>query len=134
VDRRAFLAGTGAVLLAAPLAVEAHQAGTMPRVGSLEAGSRSVNLHFADAFAQGLHEVGYTEEQNTRIEERWADGRPERFPDLVADLLKLKVDVTAHVPYGRGCGALRWAARRRGADGEEGPSNRTSKRRFTGHC
>src|SRR5580765_7410863 len=92
MNRRTFLAGTGAVLLAAPLAAEAQQAGTMPRVGFLEAGSRSVNQHFADAFRQGLRELGYTEGQNIRIEERWADGSPERFPDLVVELLKLKVD------------------------------------------
>ncbi len=92
MDRRTFLAGTGAVLLAAPLAAQAQQAGAMPRVGFLEAGSRSVNQHFADAFRQGLRELGYTEGQNIRIEERWADGRPERFPDLVVELLKLKVD------------------------------------------
>ena len=65
----------------------------MPRIGFLEAGSRSVNQNFADAFRQGLRELGYTEGQNIRIEERWAEGRSERFPDLVADLLKLKVDV-----------------------------------------
>jgi putative ABC transport system substrate-binding protein len=92
ISRRTFLAGTSAVLLAT-LTAEGQQAGTMPRVGFLEAGSRSVNQHFADAFKQGLRELGYTEEQNIRIEERWADGMPERFRDLVADLLKLKVDV-----------------------------------------
>ena len=52
-----------------------------------------MNQHFADAFREGLRELGYTEGQNVRIEERWADGRPERFPDLVTDLLKLRVDV-----------------------------------------
>ena len=93
IDRRTFLAGTGAVLLAAPLAAETQHAGTMPRLGFLEAGSRSVNQHFADAFRQGLRELGYTEGQNIRIEERWADGRPERFPGLVTDLLALKMDV-----------------------------------------
>jgi putative ABC transport system substrate-binding protein len=80
-------------LVAAPLAAEAQPAGTMPRIGFLEAGSRSVNQNFADAFRQGLRELGYTEGQNILIEERWAEGRSERFPDLVADLLKLKVDV-----------------------------------------
>ena len=65
----------------------------MPRVGFLEAGSRSVNQNFADAFRQGLRELGYSEGRNIRIEERWADGRSERFPDLVADLLTLKVNV-----------------------------------------
>jgi putative tryptophan/tyrosine transport system substrate-binding protein len=92
-NRRRFLGTLAGGLVAAPLAALAQQAGTMPRVGFLEAGSRSVNQHFADAFRQGLRELGYTDGQNIRIEERWAEGMPERFPDLVAALLKLKVDV-----------------------------------------
>ena len=80
-------------LLAAPLVAEAQQAGKVPLIGFAEAGSRSVNQHFADAFRQGLLEVGYTDGRNIRIEERWADGRPERFQNLLADLLRLKVDV-----------------------------------------
>jgi ABC-type uncharacterized transport system substrate-binding protein len=94
MDRRAFVTGPLAVV-AAPLAVEAqeHQAGKIPRVGFVEAGSRSANQHFADAFRAGLHELGYVAGQNITVEERWAEGRAERFPDLLADLLRLKVDV-----------------------------------------
>jgi putative tryptophan/tyrosine transport system substrate-binding protein len=53
-----------------------------------------------DAFRQGLREYGYTEGQNISIEYRWAEGRYERFPALVADLVRLKVDVivTAGTP------------------------------------
>ncbi len=65
----------------------------IPRIGFVEAGSRSANQHFADAFRAGPHELGYTEGQNITVEERWADGRIERFPELLADLLRLKVDV-----------------------------------------
>ncbi len=65
----------------------------MRRVGFVEAGSRYVNQNFADAFRQGLSELGYSGGRNIRIEERWADGRSERFLDLVTDLLKLRVDV-----------------------------------------
>ena len=80
-------------LLAAPLAAQAQQAGKIPRVGFVEAGSRSANQHFADAFRAGLHELGYLEGQSITVEERWAEGKIERFPDLLADLLRLKVDV-----------------------------------------
>src|SRR6266542_386698 len=91
MERREFIVTLG--LIAAPLAAEAQQTGKIPRVGFVEAGSRSVNQHFADAFRRGLHELGYVEGQNITIEERWAEGRTERFPDLLADLLRLKVDV-----------------------------------------
>ncbi len=81
-------------LLAAPLAAaEAQQAMKAPRVGFLEAGSRSANQHFLDAFRQGLRDLRYVEGQTIFIEDRWADGRPERFPELIADLIRLKVDV-----------------------------------------
>jgi putative ABC transport system substrate-binding protein len=45
------------------------------------------------AFRQGLRELGYVEGQNVVIEYRSADGRPERFPDLATELVRLKVDV-----------------------------------------
>jgi hypothetical protein len=45
------------------------------------------------AFIQGLRELGWVEGSNLAIEMRGADGKPERLPGLVADLLRLKVDV-----------------------------------------
>jgi putative tryptophan/tyrosine transport system substrate-binding protein len=47
-----------------------------------------------DAFRSGLREQGYIEGQSIVIEERWAEGKPERFGDLIADLLRSNVDVT----------------------------------------
>jgi putative tryptophan/tyrosine transport system substrate-binding protein len=52
--------------------------------------SNEANL---SAFRQGLRELGYVEGQNIVIEYRSADGRPERFPDLATELVRLKVDV-----------------------------------------
>ena len=80
-------------VLAVPLAPGAQVGRKIPAIGFIEAGSASVNRHFADAFRRGLTELGYIEGQNIAIEERWADGRTERFPDLLADLLRLKIDV-----------------------------------------
>ena len=93
IDRRAFLAGSGAVLLAPPLAAEAQPAGKVYCIGVLEPTSMALNAANLDAFRQGLRELGYVEGRNMRIEYRSADGRSERFPDLAAELVRLKVDV-----------------------------------------
>jgi putative ABC transport system substrate-binding protein len=55
------------------------------------------------AFRQGLHEVGYVEGQTIVLEERWAEGKLERLPDLAAELARLQVDiiVAADVPAAR---------------------------------
>jgi putative tryptophan/tyrosine transport system substrate-binding protein len=85
IDRRAFLAGSLG-LLAAPLAAEAQQAGKIFRIGVLGVGS-------PELLRQSLHEVGYVEGRNLAIEWRDAEGKPERFGDLAAELVRLKVDV-----------------------------------------
>src|SRR5438309_11391814 len=95
MNRRAFLTTIGAGLVLAPLAVEAQQAGKVPRVGVLFAGSRSdpAFQRAVDAFQQGLVELGYVEGQSIAIEYREAQGKYERLPDLAAELVRLKVDV-----------------------------------------
>ena len=93
MDRRTFLAGTGAVLLAAPLAAEAQQARKAPLIGILWNNPLAATAHIVEAFRQGLRELGYVEGQNIVIEFRSAEGRMERAPDLAAELVGLKVDV-----------------------------------------
>ncbi len=82
-------------LLAAPPAAEAQQAKKVPRIGVLLTGSPEAPLTLAvfGAFRQGLRELGYVEGQNIVIEERSAQGKVERFPDLAAELVRLKVDL-----------------------------------------
>src|ERR1700730_10454352 len=80
-------------LLAAPLAAGAQQVGKVWRIGFVEAGSASVNRHFLDAFRQGLADLGYVEGQQIAIEDRWGKGRVEAFPGLLAEGIRLKVDV-----------------------------------------
>src|SRR5262249_46595188 len=89
VDRRTFLAGTGAVLLAAPLTAPAQQT---IRIGFL-ALNLGVNPRMGDAFRQGLRDLGYVEGRNLVIEYRDAEGKPERFAALTAELVALNVDV-----------------------------------------
>jgi putative ABC transport system substrate-binding protein len=88
MDRRAFLAGSAA-LLAAPLAAEAQQAGKVSRMGFL---GLFAGPNF-DAFRQALRELGWVEGQNLVIDYRSAEGRLDRFPDLAAELVRLKVDI-----------------------------------------
>ncbi len=92
MDRRAFLAGTGAVLLAAPLVAEAQPAAKVPRIGWL-AGNLATAPHLTEAFRQGLRDLGYVEGRNVVIEYRSTEGKLERYPALVAELVALKVDV-----------------------------------------
>jgi putative ABC transport system substrate-binding protein len=93
LNRRRFLQAASVGVLAAPFAAEAQPAGKVPRIGFVEAGSSTVNRHFANAFRQGLRELGYVEGHNIVIEERWAEGRSERFSVLLDELLRLKIDV-----------------------------------------
>jgi putative ABC transport system substrate-binding protein len=74
-------------------AQQAHQSFTPVRVAFLGAESQSTNHHFLDAFRQGMRERGYVEGQNVSFVERWAEGRSERFPELIDELLSLKANV-----------------------------------------
>ncbi len=80
-------------LLVAPLAAAAQPPARVPRIGFLITASPSDNLLWRQAFRQGLRDLGYTESHNIAIEYRYAEGRPERLPDLAAELARLKVDV-----------------------------------------
>jgi putative ABC transport system substrate-binding protein len=92
MDRRTFLAGTGAVLLVAPLAAEAQQAAKVARIGYLST-NLATSPHLREAFRQGLRDLGYVEGRNLVIEYRDAEGKVERLPALAAELVALKVDV-----------------------------------------
>jgi putative ABC transport system substrate-binding protein len=92
MDRRTFLAGTGAMLLSAPLDAEAQQAAKVPRIGYL-ANNLTANPHLREAFLQGLRDLGYVEGRNVVIEYRSAEGKSERLPTLAAELVALEVDV-----------------------------------------
>src|SRR5712692_5967840 len=81
------------LMLAAPLAAEAQRAGKIPRIGMLMPGTPSTNAHLAEAFQQGLRELGYIEGQNILLEPRYAAGQVERFADHAAELARLNVDV-----------------------------------------
>jgi len=75
-----------------PLAARAQQQ-SIPVIGLLGFGVPDPGAGSVAAFRQGLRELGYIEDRNILIEYRWAEGKPERFPDLAAELVALKVDV-----------------------------------------
>ena len=80
-------------ILAAPVVADAQAPGKVYRIGFLGGASPSSASHNVAAFRQGLQALGYIEGQNIVIEYRFAEGRNERFPDLAAELVRLKVDV-----------------------------------------
>jgi putative tryptophan/tyrosine transport system substrate-binding protein len=89
----------GAVSLASPLAARA-QAARVPRVGFLGNSTLALEANLIGPFRDGLRALGYEEGRNIVIEYRWAEGKYERFPSLVAELLASHVDVlvTAGTP------------------------------------
>ncbi len=80
-------------VLIAPLDGVTQESGKVPRVGSLGPRNRVDGAPFFDAFRQGLRDLGWVEGKNIVIEYRWAEGSSDRWADLAADLVRLKVDV-----------------------------------------
>jgi len=109
MDRRAFVAGTGAMLLAAPFVAEAQQAGKVWRIGVLSPGP-STGPFSSTLLQQSLRELGYVEGVNLAVEWRNAEGKTERFDDLAADLVRLRVDVIVAIVPGATLAAKRSTA------------------------
>jgi len=85
IDRRAFLAGTGVVVLAVPLTVWAQQPPKVWRVGWLSLVTAAGNADLLVGFREGLEKAGYTGSKSVAIEFRFADGFAERLPGLAVD-------------------------------------------------
>jgi ABC-type uncharacterized transport system substrate-binding protein len=89
VQRRDFLIAVGAIL-AAPLAAEAQQAARLPRIGVLSPLNAGTGT---EVLREGLRELGYVDGRTAVIEWRWWEGKPERLPEAVAELMRLNLDV-----------------------------------------
>ena len=80
-----------------PLAARAQQPSKLPTIGLLGAGTRSGWADWVAAFVQRLRELGWIEGRTVAIEYRWAEGRPERYIEIAAEFVRLKVDVIVTV-------------------------------------
>jgi putative tryptophan/tyrosine transport system substrate-binding protein len=81
------------VLLALAVIAEAQQPKKVYRLGYLSAQEPARESARAEAIRRALRELGYIEGQNIAIEYRYADGKIDRFPELAAELVRLKVDI-----------------------------------------
>ena len=89
----ALLGGATAASAVRPTATGAQTPPKIPRVGYIGGSSNAASGHIVGAIRQGLRELGYVEGQTVALEVRWAEGRNERIPELVAELVGLKMDV-----------------------------------------
>src|SRR5688572_11277182 len=93
MKRREVIALFGVAAAAGPLAARAHAAGKLPTVGFLGAATASNWSPWTAAFVQRLRELGWIEGRTVAIEYRWAEGRSERYAEIAAEFVRLKVDV-----------------------------------------
>ena len=98
-----------ATLLAVGAIAQAQQPKKVPRIGYLSAGDPASESARSEAIRLALRERGYIEGQNIATEYRYAEGKLDRFPELAAELVRLKVDIivvaggTADGPGGQEC-------------------------------
>src|SRR4051812_15866332 len=90
-----------------PLAAYAQQPGKLPTIGFLGSTTPSAWGPWTTAFVQRLRELGWIEDRTVAIEVRWAEGRSERFAEVAAEFVRLKVDVI--VTSGTGAPAAKQA-------------------------
>ena len=92
IARRKIVLAAGA-LLAAPMASFAQRQSRVWRIGFLTNGTVNSTKGQLDAFVRGLNELGYFEGRNIIFESRFAEGKLDRLPALVAEMLAQKIDV-----------------------------------------
>jgi ABC-type uncharacterized transport system substrate-binding protein len=94
MKRREFFSALGGAIIARPFASHAEQA-TRPVIGFVNTASPDGYLPMANAFRDGLREIGYIDGQNVSIEFLWAGSHNDRLPGIMADLIRRQVAVIA---------------------------------------
>jgi ABC-type uncharacterized transport system substrate-binding protein len=97
VRRREFMTLVGGAAAAWPLAARAQQTGKLTTIGFLGTSTPADLSKRTAAFVQRLRELGWVEGRTIAIEYRWAEGRDERFAEIAAELVRLKVAVVVTV-------------------------------------
>jgi putative ABC transport system substrate-binding protein len=95
--RRDFIVALSGAAAAWPLAARAQRPAKPPTIGFLGASTPSGWGHWVTAFERRLRELGWIEGRTVAIEYRWAEGRSERYAEIAAEFVRLKVDVIVTV-------------------------------------
>jgi putative ABC transport system substrate-binding protein len=95
MKRREFITLLGGAAAAWPLAARAQQPARLPTIGFLVPGTPATHGQWFAALVQRLREFGWIDGRNITVEYRWAEGRSERFAEIAAEFVRLKVDVIA---------------------------------------
>jgi hypothetical protein len=98
VRRREFITLVGGAASVWPLGVHAQQS-AMPMIGFIRDGSAEGNARYVGGFRKGLSETGFVEGQNVTVEYHWLEGKYDRLPELLADLIRRQVAVIATLGY-----------------------------------
>jgi ABC-type uncharacterized transport system substrate-binding protein len=92
-NRREFITLLGGAVATGSLAARAQQAGKLPTIGFLGSGSPLTWKPWVAAFVQRLVELGWVDGRTIAVEYRWAEGRSERFEEIIAEFVRRTVDV-----------------------------------------
>jgi putative ABC transport system substrate-binding protein len=93
MKRRDFIALLGGGAAAWPLAARAQTAGKLPTIGLLIPATRAAHGPWFASLVQRLNELGWIEGRTVMIEHRYAEGRSDRYDEIAAEFVRLKVDV-----------------------------------------
>jgi putative ABC transport system substrate-binding protein len=107
VGRREFISLLAGAALAWPLAARAQQPRKLPTIGYIGSAANLADSPRDVAFQQRLRELGWSEGSTVAIEYRWAENRGERYAEIAAEFVRLKVDII--VTFGTAVPALKQA-------------------------
>jgi putative tryptophan/tyrosine transport system substrate-binding protein len=93
LKRRELIMLLGGAAVAWPPSARAQQTGKLPTIGFLGGGTPASQRTWAAAFVRRLRELGWSEGRTVAVEYRWGEGRTERYAEIAAEFVRLKVDI-----------------------------------------